>query len=201
MDLRGFELRKLGVVALAMSVLAAAMTFGPLVGPASAESNIGSPGSGAGQIINPQGVAVDEAGDLLYIADRGNDRIDVFDASSGAFIRAFGWGVLSGADELQVCTQATGCQAGKEGSGSGQMSAIQGIAVDNTSGTPGSIYVFDSGNSRVQKLTSTGDFVWMVGDGVNVTTGGDLCPVAPTDVCGAGTDGNAAGQLRRQVEQ
>ena len=195
MNPKGCDLPKLriGLVALAMSVLVTAMTLGPLARSASAETNVGSPGTAAGQISDPRGVAVDEANDLLYVADRGNNRIDVFDASSGAFVRAFGWGVLNGANELQVCTVT--CLAGKAGSGRGQLSAIQGIAVDNASGTPGSLYVFDAGNRRVQKFTSAGAFVWMVGDGVNVTTGGDLCPVAPGDVCGPGTGGNAAGQL------
>ena len=178
---------------LALAALAAVLALALLPAAASAEAEIGSPGTGAGQIISPEGVAVDEAGDLLYVADRGNNRIDVFDASSGDFVKAFGWGVLDGADELQVCT--TTCLAGKAGSGRGQLNAIQGIAVDNASGTPGSIYVFDADNNRVQKFTPTGQFVWMVGDGVNVTTGGDLCPVAPSDVCGPGTGGEAPGQF------
>ena len=38
----------------------------------------GSPGSGNGQIGNPQGIAVDSTGNFIYVADSGNDRIDVF---------------------------------------------------------------------------------------------------------------------------
>ncbi|HST68758.1 MAG TPA: hypothetical protein VLI94_03760 [Solirubrobacterales bacterium] len=188
---------RFAVVAGAMVLLAAAMTLGPLAGSALAESQIGSSGSGAGQISDPRGVDVDEAEDLLYVADRANNRISVFDASTGAFVKAFGWGVLNGANELQVCT--TTCLQGKEGSGSGQLKQIQGIAVDNESATPGSIYVFDVGNRRVQKFTPEGQFVWMVGDGVNVTTGGDLCTAASGDVCGPGTGGNAEGQFNSPV--
>jgi len=160
---------------------------------AAAETEIGSPGSGAGQTNDPRGIAVDEAEDLLYVADRGNNRIDVFDVSSGDFIRAFGWGVATGANELQVCT--TTCLSGIVGSGSGQLKEIQGIAVDNYSASPGAVYVFDAGNRRIQRFTSTGEFVWAAGDGVNVTTGGDLCTKASGDTCGPGTGGNAAGQL------
>ena len=126
---------------------------------------------------------MDEAADLLYVADRGNNRIDVFDVSSGDFLKAFGWGVLNGANELQVCT--TTCLPGLADSGKGQLNNVQGIAVDNDSSSPGfhSIYVFDVGNRRVQKFTPDGQFVWMVGGDVNVTTGGDLCTAASGDVC------------------
>jgi hypothetical protein len=163
--------------------------------PAAAETEIGSPGTGAGETKDARGVAVDEEEDLLYVADRGNNRIDVFDASTGDFIRAFGWGVDTGANELQVCTTASTCQAGIAGSGAGQLKEIQGIAVDNYSASPGGVYVFDAGNNRIQKFTSTGAFVWTAGDGVNDTNGGDLCTAASGDTCGAGTGGSAAGQL------
>lgn len=163
--------------------------------PAFADVEIGSPGSGAGQTKDPRGVDVDEAEDLLYVADRGNNRIDVFDASTGDFVRAFGWGVLNGGNELQVCTVT--CQAGIAGSGSGQLNGIEGIAVDNDPASSGvhAVYVYDVGSHRIQRFTSTGDFVWMVGDGVNVTTGGDICTKASGNVCGPGTGGDAEGQL------
>jgi len=197
MSSRESGLTRIGVLALAIGALAMTMVLGFSADSALAESQIGSPGTGAGQISDPRGVDVDEADDLLYVADRANNRISVFDASTGAFVKAFGWGVLNGANELQVCT--TTCLQGKEGSGSGQLKQIQGIAVDNESATPGSIYVFDAGNRRVQKFTPEGQFVWMVGDGVNVTTGGDLCTAASGDVCGPGTGGNAEGQLNSPV--
>jgi hypothetical protein len=189
------ELLKLGALVLAVGGLVAMMVLGLSARSALADSEIGSPGTGAGQTSDPRSVAVDEAEGLLYVADRGNNRIDVFDASSGAFVRAFGWGVLNGASELQVCTVA--CLPGISGSGSGQLKTLAGIAVDNDSGSPGfhSVYVFDAGNRRVQKFSPGGAFIWMVGDGVNVTTGGDLCTSASGNVCGAGTGGNAPGQF------
>jgi hypothetical protein len=171
------------------------LTFTVLVSPACADTEIGSTGTGAGQTLDPRGIAVDEAEDLLYVADRGNNRIDVFDASSGSFIRAFGWGVLNGESKLQVCT--TTCLPGKEGSGPGQISGALGIAVDNDSTSPGfhSIYVFEGFNRRIQKFSPAGEFVWMAGAEVNVTTGGDLCTKASGDVCGPGTGGSAPGQF------
>jgi len=193
MNLR--KVLRLGALALAIGPLVALMMLGLSARSALAESEIGSLGTGAGQISDPRSVAVDEAEDLLYVADRGNNRIDVFDASTGAFVKAFGWGVLNGASELQVCT--TACLAGIAGSGSGQLESLSGIAVDNDPGSSGfhSIYVFEGGNSRVQKFSPAGEFVWMVGDGVNVTTGGDLCTSISGHVCGPGASGSAAGQF------
>lgn len=193
MSSRGNEFLRVGALTLATGLLVAMLTLGFSARAALADTEIGSPGTGAGETKDPRGVAVDEAQDLLYVADRGNNRIDVFDASSGDFIKAFGWGVLDGSSELQVCT--TTCLSGIAGSGPGQLKEVQGIAVDNDSGTPGSIYVFDVGNRRVQKFSPGGEFTWMVGDGVNVTTGGDLCTAGSGDVCGPGTGGDAAGQF------
>ncbi len=195
MNSRGNDLLRINGLALAITGLLVALMLGISAPAALADAKIGSPGTGAGETKDPRGVAVDEADDLLYVADRGNKRIDVFDVSSGDFIRAFGWGVLNGANEMQVCT--TSCLPGIAGSGPGQLDGIEGIAVDNVSTSPGfhSIYVFDVGNRRVQKFTPAGQFAWMVGDGVNVTTGGDLCTAASGDVCGPGTGGDAPGQF------
>jgi DNA-binding beta-propeller fold protein YncE len=185
--------RRLAVVAsfLAFLVLAFASPS------ARADIEVGSPGTGAGETSDPRGVDVDEAEHLLYVADRGNNRIDVFDAATGEFVKAFGWGVLNGGSALQVCTEASDCLAGKAGSGAGQLAGVEGIAVDNDPTSSGyrSVYVFEATNHRVQKFSPEGEFIWMVGDGVNVTTGGDLCTKASGDTCGPGTGGSAAGQF------
>jgi DNA-binding beta-propeller fold protein YncE len=197
MNSRGNELLSCGARALTVAIAGflAVLMLALLASPALADTEIGSPGTGAGETKDPRGVAVDEATDLLYVADRGNNRIDVFDVSTGEFVKAFGWGVLDGSNELQVCT--TTCLPGLAGSGAGQLSGALGIAVDNDSTSPGfhSVYVFDVGNRRVQKFTPDGQFVWMVGGAVNVTTGGDLCTATSGDTCGPGTGGEAAGQF------
>jgi NHL repeat len=184
--------RTLAVVAGALAALMLVFSC-----PVRAEIEIGSPGSGAGETNDPRGVAVDESEGLLYVADRGNNRIDVFDASTGEFVKAFGWGVLDGSNSLQVCTEATDCLPGIAGSGPGQLNGVEGIAVDNDPTSPGfhSIYVFDVGNRRIQKFSPSGEFVWMVGDAVNVTTGGDLCTKSSGNTCGPGTGGSGAGQF------
>jgi len=185
--------RHLGTCLLAAACLAA------LAAPAqsAADTPIGGHGSEAGQTLDPTGLAIDQASELLYVADSGNHRVSVFDASTGAFVRAFGWGVADGvSEELQICTSP--CFQGLEGSGSGQFKRMAGIAVDNDPGSPAfhDVYVFErTPNIRVQRLTPAGEFVWMVGGGVNETSGEDLCTAASGDSCAAGEEGSAEGSF------
>jgi DNA-binding beta-propeller fold protein YncE len=149
-------------------------------------------GSEAGECNIPRGVATDPDNGDLYVADQDNNRIVVLDVW-GQFVRAWGWGVRDGAPELQVCDMASGCRAGTAGEGAGQLGTPQGVAV----GTDGAVYVVDKQNHRVQKFDRAGHFLLMFGGGVNQSSGGDLCPRPgfPTDSCGAGTVGTAAGQF------
>ena len=81
------------------------------------------------------GIAVSDATGDLYITDTNNNRVDEFDPSkppSEQFIRAWGWGVRNGAEELQTCTESTGCQAGLPGTRPGQLEHATVIFVDNT---------------------------------------------------------------------
>jgi hypothetical protein len=130
------------------------------VGVAEADVVVGSPGAGAGQVQEPRGIAVDPAEDRLYVADMGNNRVDVFEASSGEFVRAFGWGVADGASALQTCT--TICLMGLSGSGAGQfgVDSLRSIAVDVASH---SVYALDKANFRVQKFSSEGAFLYSIG--------------------------------------
>jgi len=54
-------------------------------------------------------------------------------------------------------------------------------------------YVTDPGNHRVEKFDSTGKFLLMFGKSVNQTTGGNVCPTNPGDVCKAGVSGSTPG--------
>jgi NHL repeat len=78
------------------------------------------------------------------------------------------------------------CKAGAGGPSTGQFSAPRGIAVDNSPGGNGAIYVVDDQNLRVQKFTSTGTPILMFGKAVDKITGGNVCTVASGDICGAG---------------
>ncbi len=132
----------------------------------------------------------------LYVADTGNNRIDVLD-SNGAFLFAFGWNVNATTPEqkLQTCTTATGCQAGSAGAGAGQLSGIKSIAFDN-SGGEGAVYVGEEGKRRVEKFNPAGGFLLAFGKGVNTGTSGnpDLCTNVgpPSNVCGSGSEGSDA---------
>jgi hypothetical protein len=137
----------------------------PAGGTADAASFCLSSGSGAGQCSNPEGIATDfevlgtEETERLYVADRGNHRVNVFKAD-GEFLFAFGWGVDTGAEVLQTCTTASGCQAGLSGAGEGQLSSPRSIAVDNVEGSAArhDIYVTDA-NKRVSRFEPDGSFV------------------------------------------
>ncbi len=82
----------------------------------------GSVGSGPGQFLRPQGLAVDARG-RVYVTDTGNNRVQVF-TNDGVFLTQ--WGNL--------------------GEGPGQFHWPMGIGI----GPDGRVYVSDSFNNRVQ---------------------------------------------------
>ncbi|MEC9280731.1 MAG: 6-bladed beta-propeller, partial [Chloroflexota bacterium] len=78
-------------------------------------------GSGDGEFIRPQGLAIDSECNV-YVSEYGNDRIQVFDPQ-GRFLRKWG----------------------SEGNGDGEFSQPQGLAIDSE----GDVYVSDQGNHRI----------------------------------------------------
>jgi hypothetical protein len=80
------------------------------------------------------------------------------------------------------------------GTGTSKFVRPTGVAVDNSTGlSSGDVWVLDPEASRVEKFDGAGNFLLMIGKGVDVTTGGDICPVASTDECGPGTFGSVPG--------
>ena len=150
-------------------------------------------GSGAGQCGFPNGIATNPSTGSIYVAD--NNRINEFSVW-GVFVRAWGWGVLDGKSELQTCTAQTGCRAGLQGAGVGQLNSPEGIALDSS----GDTYVVDKLNHRVQKFDPEGNFLLMFGGGVDQGPNhkGNLCTakyIEEGDTCGAGSQGSASGQF------
>jgi DNA-binding beta-propeller fold protein YncE len=161
-------------------------------------------GSGAAQCKIPRGIAADPSNGHIFVADSENSRTVEFNAL-GQFVKAWGWGVDTGAAALQSCTGASLCQAGVSGSGAGQFASFspQGVAVDSA----GNVYLADGGlpsNRRVQKFDRKGNFLLMFGGEVNrtkVEAGSasegeeNLCPFDPGDVCQGGSEGSGHGQF------
>jgi hypothetical protein len=160
----------------------------PALLPGSLPESFGEEGSGAGQLSEATGVAVNQASGNVYVMDRQNNRIDEFGAK-GEFLLAWGWGVNpqedsspgTPAEALEVCTLATGCQAGLKGSGPGQLEEPQslgGIAVNSTTGN---VYVLESG--RMIEYSESGVFV------SEVPVSGGSVAVGPTGTVYVGEDG------------
>ena len=87
-------------------------------------STLGQKGQGAGDFLNPHGLALD-IGELLYVADAGNHRIQIVDFS-GNFIAAIG----------------------HRGWQSGEFDNPMGLAVSFARNS--TLYVADTGNDRIQ---------------------------------------------------
>jgi DNA-binding beta-propeller fold protein YncE len=146
----------------------------------------GVPGSGDGQFDTPQGIAIDQSDDSVYVVDGANNRVEKFDAS-GVYQSQFGTsgsgdGQFSGPQGIavdptdgSVYVADTGdhriekfdnggvyqSQFGSEGSGDGQFEGPTRVAVDST----GQIYVLDSGNGRIQRFTSASAFDQVIDPG------------------------------------
>ncbi|OMF04359.1 hypothetical protein BK127_33680, partial [Paenibacillus sp. FSL H7-0331] len=94
-------------------------------------------GNSLGAFSNPSGVAVDSSGNV-YVADYNNHRIQKLTAATGVWSE---WKSSSG----------------ESGNGLGEFYSPVGVAVDSG----GNVYVADTSNHRIQKLTVTGDTgVW-----------------------------------------
>jgi len=98
----------------------------------------GSKGQGDGQFIESRGIAVDKAGNV-YVADRLAYRIQKFDGQ-GKFLMK--WGSQGTGDG-----EFGGVGQGKHGPSD--------MAID----PQGTIFVMDEDNYRIQKFTSTGEFL------------------------------------------
>jgi DNA-binding beta-propeller fold protein YncE len=109
----------------------------------------GSAGVAPGEFNKPRKVAVDRAGNI-YVADKGNHRIQKFDASGRFLLK---WG-RNGGD-------------GSAGAASGEFNLPYSVAIAPT----GEVYVTDTANNRLQKFTPAGVFIARIGH-----NGGDGSP-------------------------
>jgi sugar lactone lactonase YvrE len=130
------------------------------------DSSLASEGTAAGELRHPGDVAVDPEGNL-WVADQDNNRIEELNPE-GEFIQVFGYEVNKTAVEAEgseaetnVCTAASGeeCQAGKAGSGNGQLDRPTALALD----AKGDVWVADAGNSRIQEFSDAGAYLGKFG--------------------------------------
>jgi DNA-binding beta-propeller fold protein YncE len=158
--------RRLSLGALSvLAALAGILVFAAL--PASAAvahgftGSFGAEGSGAGEMLAPGGVAVNQTSHDVYVVDEGNSRVDEFEAD-GAFVRAWGWGVADGLPMLETCSLS--CQVGLAGSGEGQLDSPEAIAVDDSGKTVaedpsvGAVYVTNAADTVIQKFSAAGKY-------------------------------------------
>ncbi|HTU85922.1 MAG TPA: hypothetical protein VMF57_10130 [Solirubrobacteraceae bacterium] len=103
-----------------------------------------------------------------------------------SFIKAYGWGVLDGANQFETCT--TTCSEGYPGAAAGEFQTPNEVATDSS----GDVYVSDNENSRIDEFSADGAFIkaygWGVSDGASKF---ETC----TSTCQAGIAGGGAGQL------
>ena len=94
---------------------------------------IGEQGALPGQLLGPEGLDLDEERGLLYVADTANHRVQAFDADDGSLA-----GVWGG-----------------PGFGDGEFHYPLDVAV----AADASVYVADSGNARIQRLSPEGELI------------------------------------------
>lgn len=174
MGRRGIVGAVAAIVLLVMALVApaAAQAFGPV-------GSFGSDGEGAGQLSAPGAIAVGPDGNF-FVADNGNDRVDVF-APGGVFLYAFGKGVRPGGGD--VCDALSGCRSGVGGDAAGALERPEGIAVSSA----GDVYVAEEGNERVSAFTTAGAFRFAFGYHVGPES---------ANVCTAVTSCHAGSNLR-----
>ena len=110
----------------------------------------------AAQLNNPEGVAVDGAGNL-YIADKDNQRIRKVDAA-GVITTVAGNGMAGFNGDRRAAVAA-------------QLNEPTGVAVDGA----GNLYIADRRNQRIRKVDAAGRISTVAGDG-NFGFGGDGGP-------------------------
>jgi hypothetical protein len=179
-------------------------TFFVVCAPAgAAPAQFGSPGEGAGEMIQPNGIAVDQGSGEVFVVDSGNERVQSW-TDSGLFRLAWGEGVADGAAAFETCEVT--CQAGLIGAiGGGFGENPSGVAVDNSLGLAhGDVYIEDPRNNRIEQFSPNGAFLAAFGGEVNATkdevagttqSERNVCTAESGDVCKAGVPGRGHGEF------
>jgi len=128
----------------------------------------GSLGTDEGEFNDPIGLAYDTNGDLLYVADSDNDRIQIFEIVDGNTCPTGTVEIVNG-----VCFVE---EFGTSGTGNGNFDTPAGIALDTTNDL---LFVADSGNDRIQSFNlNSGPTVLLPDKPYNLKA----APVSPTSI-------------------
>ncbi len=138
---------------------------------------------GSGVLKEPDGVAVNEETGIVYVADSGNNRVELFNGTTGASlgeINGSGTLVKRGAPgaELEAEEKAAGGGTAPDEEPTGAFSDPTQIAVNNSceqqkpkltgaecekfDPSNGDVYVVDSGHNVVDKYTALGKYVGQI---------------------------------------
>lgn len=134
--------------------------------------SFGSAGSGEGQLLRPGALAVNESTGDVYVIDRGNGRVEIFN-SKGEYVSQFN-GSVAPTGEFLFAGENEG-----------------GIAVDNSANpsdpSRGDVYVLDTGHNVIDKFTASGVYIGQV-TGTSPSSpfpSGELLVAIATDAEGA----------------
>ena len=175
MDLcKGTALRLLlGVVFLAagVSTASAQLTIttvaGDSSGPVPAPNGFSGDGGPANlaRLAEPYGVAIDSAGNI-YVADTRNSRIRKVSAATGLISTYAGAGVAGFSGDGGPATAA-------------MLNEPAGVTVD----AAGNLFIADTKNNRIRKITASGIISTVVGNGQNVSYTGEGGPAVNARIC------------------
>jgi hypothetical protein len=165
--------------------------------------SISSTSANGGQLNQPKGIAIDQATGNVYVTELSNLRVSEFDPN-GNFIRAFGWDVIStgkpndNGTGFEICDTTaaipdaiTDCKRGASGANGGEFATLGVPSGNLTVDSSGNIWVTDTGNRRIQKFDSTGNFLAAYGYDVIPTgkpgdtgVGLEACPASASATAG-----------------
>jgi len=138
-------------------------------------------------LYRPEGLAVDDAGDLL-ISDSGNQRVRLVAAATCSSNCPFGLPATTKGDIYTITGTGTPGFSGDDSAASdAEIFEPHGLAVDNA----GNLLISDTNNERV-RLVAHGNCAGECGYGLTATTKNDIYTIAGNGRIGSSGDGGSA---------
>lgn len=118
-------------------------------------SKFGSAGYQGKQFNFPNAIAVGTSPDRIYVADGLSHRVQEFDSSDDAFVRAIGRDVSTSivtANASEICSIASDCKQANSGSGDGQFAYPIDVAISPANGY---LYVVSQNSDKIESFDRT----------------------------------------------